>query len=52
LRLKKAAELLRENRYNVTAISMIVGYESSKYFSGEFRKYYNMNPSEYSHLEP
>lgn len=47
LRLKRAAELLLEKHYNVSEISTIVGYESSKYFSREFKKYYGVNPSEY-----
>ncbi len=48
LRLKKAAELLRENKYTVYEISYIVGYDSSKYFSREFKKYYHKTPSEYA----
>lgn len=48
LRLKKAAELLRENKYTVYEVSYIVGYDSSKYFSREFKKYYHKTPSEYA----
>ncbi|KAA8479171.1 two component regulator with propeller domain [Arcticibacter tournemirensis] len=52
LRLKKAAGLLRENKYTVYEISYIVGYDSSKYFSREFKKYYHMTPSEYASKTP
>jgi ligand-binding sensor domain-containing protein/signal transduction histidine kinase/DNA-binding response OmpR family regulator len=47
LRLKKAAGLLSANRYNVSEVAYMVGYESTKYFSREFKKHYNVNPSEY-----
>jgi ligand-binding sensor domain-containing protein/signal transduction histidine kinase/DNA-binding response OmpR family regulator len=45
LRLKRATELLLEKRYNVSEISTMVGYESTKYFSREFKKHYGVNPS-------
>jgi ligand-binding sensor domain-containing protein/signal transduction histidine kinase/CheY-like chemotaxis protein len=48
LRLKKATELLQENRYTVYEIAYMVGYESSKYFSREFKKQFGKTPSEYS----
>lgn len=48
IRLKKAAELLRENRYTVYEISYTVGYDSPKYFSREFKKQYHSTPSEYA----
>ncbi|MBS1563299.1 MAG: response regulator, partial [Bacteroidetes bacterium] len=35
LRLKKATELLKDNRHTVYEIAYMVGYESSKYFSRE-----------------
>ena len=48
LRLKKATELLQENRYTVYEIAYMVGYESSKYFSREFKKQFGKTPSEYT----
>jgi ligand-binding sensor domain-containing protein/signal transduction histidine kinase/DNA-binding response OmpR family regulator len=48
LRLKKAAELLLENRYTVYEIAYMVGYESSKYFSREFKKHFDKNPTAYA----
>ena len=51
LRLKRAAQMLRENRYTVYEIAFAVGYENSKYFSREFRKYYHKTPSEYASIK-
>jgi CheY-like chemotaxis protein len=48
LRLKKATELLKDNRHTVYEIAYMVGYESSKYFSREFKKQFGKTPSEYA----
>jgi ligand-binding sensor domain-containing protein/signal transduction histidine kinase/CheY-like chemotaxis protein/AraC-like DNA-binding protein len=48
LRLKKAAVLLREKRYTVYEIAYMIGYEDSKYFSKEFKKYFGKLPSVYA----
>ncbi len=48
LRLKKATQLLQENRYTVYEIAFMVGYEDSKYFSKEFKKQFGKTPSEYA----
>jgi signal transduction histidine kinase/ligand-binding sensor domain-containing protein len=48
LRLKKATELLKGNRHTVYEIAYMVGYESSKYFSREFKKQFGKTPSEYA----
>jgi len=47
LRLKKAAQLLREKQMNVSEISYAVGYNDRRYFSREFKKHYGKLPSEY-----
>ncbi|RXK83900.1 hybrid sensor histidine kinase/response regulator transcription factor [Filimonas effusa] len=47
LRLKRATELLRENRYTVYEVSYMVGYENSKYFSREFKKQFGKTPTEW-----
>lgn len=47
LRLKRATELLRENRYTVYEVAYMVGYENSKYFSREFKKQFGKTPSEF-----
>lgn len=47
IRLKKACQLLLENRYTVYEIAYKIGYENSKYFSREFKKEFGCTPSEY-----
>lgn len=47
-RLKRAAELLKEGRYNITEISEMTGFSETKYFREVFKKYYKMSPSEYA----
>ncbi|MGK9124389.1 response regulator [Olivibacter sp. SA151] len=47
-RMIKAAELLKENRYTVYEIAFMVGYDNSKYFSREFKKWYGETPSDYA----
>ncbi|WP_256009615.1 hybrid sensor histidine kinase/response regulator transcription factor [Desertivirga xinjiangensis] len=47
LRMRRAAELLLENHYTVYEVSYMVGYDNSKYFSKEFKKQFNVSPSEY-----
>ncbi|HEV7379214.1 MAG TPA: DNA-binding response regulator [Dyadobacter sp.] len=48
IRLRKAAELLRTGRSNVTETASLVGFEDRKYFSREFKKRFGMSPKEYS----
>ncbi len=50
LRLKKASQLLQENRYTVYEVAYMVGYENSKYFSREFKKQFGKTPSEYGDI--
>lgn len=47
VRLKKAAELIAENKYAVYEVADMVGYSDTKYFSKEFKKYFGKTPSEY-----
>nr|WP_294897926.1 two-component regulator propeller domain-containing protein [uncultured Pedobacter sp.] len=48
MRLKKAAHLLKTTSFNVTEITYMVGFNHRKYFSKEFKKQYNMSPSEFA----
>lgn len=48
IRMEKAIELLRENKYKTYEISAMVGYRSSKYFSKVFRQTTGCTPREYS----
>lgn len=46
-RLKKAAELLTENKYRINEICYMVGFNSSSYFSRCFQKQFGMKPGEF-----
>lgn len=46
-RMKKAAELLRDNSLKISDITEQVGYSSQSYFTKCFKKYYNVTPTEY-----
>lgn len=48
IRLKKAAQLLRETNYTVSQIASYVGFTDSKYFSREFKRQFGANPSQYT----
>ncbi|WP_199119451.1 hybrid sensor histidine kinase/response regulator transcription factor [Pedobacter sp. ASV28] len=47
VRLKKAALLLAQNQMAVAEVAFAVGFNDRKYFSKEFKKQYEMSPSEY-----
>lgn len=46
-KLKKAVELIQENRFPIADIAFNVGFNDPKYFSRIFRKFYGMSPSEF-----
>jgi len=46
-KLRKAVELIRENRQPIADIAFNVGFNDPKYFSRIFRKFYGMSPSEF-----
>jgi CheY-like chemotaxis protein/two-component sensor histidine kinase len=48
IRLKRAASLLQENRFNINEISAMVGMEDVDYFRICFKKQYGYSPSEYA----
>ena len=45
--MKKAAELLLENRYTVAEVSYKIGIEDPFYFSKCFKKQFGVSPSVY-----
>ena len=47
LRMKKAKELLRQNRLSISEICTYIGYPNQAYFSKIFRKAEHMTPSAY-----
>lgn len=46
-KLKKALELIQENKLPIADIAFNVGFNDPKYFSRIFRKFYGMSPSEF-----
>ena len=49
VRMKKAAELLRENRFKVAEVSYRVGINDPFYFSKCFKRQFGVSPSAYVH---
>lgn len=47
VRLKKAAELLKSQRYNVTEAAILTGFPDTKYFSTAFKKQFGQSPSKF-----
>ena len=47
MRIKRAAQLLEEHRYNITEVTYMVGMNDSRYFSKCFKNTYGVTPSEY-----
>lgn len=43
----KACELIESGKYNIADIAVMVGYNSSSYFSTAFKKYVGVLPSDY-----
>lgn len=51
LRLKRAAQYLRESQLNISEIAYKLGFNNPKYFSRYFQEEYGMPPSEYQKRE-
>lgn len=51
IRFNHACKLLKEGRYTVSEISMMVGFSSSSYFATSFKKYFGYMPSEYVKMQ-
>ncbi|RDC56533.1 response regulator [Pedobacter chinensis] len=45
VRLKRAAQLLKETSFNINEITYMIGFNNRKHFSKEFKKRYRLNPS-------
>lgn len=48
IRFNRACALLKEGRYTVAEISVMVGFSSPSYFTTSFKKYVGCSPGEYS----
>ena len=47
-KLERSCQMLLENRYTISEISLRLGYTSIHYFSRQFKKVSGMTPSEYA----
>ena len=47
IRLRRAAEMLREGRLSVTEVSFAAGFSSVSYFSRCFRTMYGVSPTQF-----
>ena len=47
VRLKRAADLLKEGSYRISEICFLVGFNSSSYFSKSFKKQFGMSPKDF-----
>lgn len=47
IRFNRACKLLKEGRYTVAEISVMVGFSTPSYFATSFKKYFGYLPSEY-----
>ena len=47
VRLKKAAELLTENKYRINEIAYMVGFNNPSYFSKCFQKQFGIRPGDF-----
>lgn len=43
-KMKRAKQLLEVGIYRVNEVAALIGYEDSKYFSKEFRKFFGKTP--------
>ena len=48
MKLEKSCQMLRENKYTISEISLKLGYSSIHYFSTAFNQKYHISPSEYA----
>ncbi|PIB34317.1 hypothetical protein BFP72_02180 [Reichenbachiella sp. 5M10] len=48
IRLKRAAQLIRQDQLNISEITYQVGFNDLQYFRDCFKKQYGVNPSEYA----
>ena len=47
IRIKRAAQLLLQGRYNISEVAYSVGFSDLKYFRTSFKKQFQMTPSQY-----
>lgn len=48
MRIKRAAQLLEQDKLNIAQVGFAVGFKNPKYFSKCFQRHYTITPSEYA----
>lgn len=48
LKLSRSKQLIKENKYTISEISFMLGFNSIHYFSRSFTQHYEISPSEYA----
>lgn len=48
IRLKRAMQLLKEQKYTITEVAEMTGFSDAKYFREVFKKHFNISPSQYA----
>lgn len=48
IRLKRAAQLLKEQQHSITEVAQMTGFSDAKYFREVFKKHFNVSPSQYA----
>ena len=48
MKLERSCQMLKENKYTISEISLKLGYSSIHYFSNVFNQKYHISPSEYA----
>lgn len=51
IRLKHAAQLLKEQKHTITEVAEMTGFSDAKYFREVFKKNFNVSPSQYAKQE-
>ncbi len=48
IRLKRAAQLLKEQKHTITEVAELTGFSDAKYFREVFKKHFKVSPSQYA----
>jgi AraC-like DNA-binding protein len=47
IRLKRAAQLLKDQQHSITEVAELTGFSDAKYFREVFKKHFKVSPSKY-----
>ena len=48
MKLEKSCQMIREEKYTISNIALLLGFNSIHYFSRAFTQKYSISPSEYA----